>query len=275
MAHHSRMQRDASQRTAPEIPAGPMTPRPPFWPRQVLPVVGRNLVRTGGLGGQHHLTGPGRNIPPYMQSDGAPLYPPLENLPFQPAPFQPQPSQNVPFQPQLSQHAPSQHAPSQHAPSQHVPSQHTMSQYMPFQHQPSQLVPFQHAPHQHAPFQHTPFHHAPLQRPPFQHGPLQHPGLTAGHLPWGYPYPAPLPSPVPHQAMTRPSVQAPFAQGRGTPDVEAPPVHVERKVVKRGGESALLRHRLTLPTLDDIIQIRGLAKEVSATHLSCASRHSC
>ena len=30
-----------------------------------------------------------------------------------------------------------------------------------------------------------------------------------------------------------------------------------------------------LPTLDDVIQTHGLAKEVSATHLSCASWHSC
>ena len=73
--------------------------------------------------------------------------------------------------------------------------------------------------------------------------------------------------------MTGPSEQAPPGQGSGAPPVEDPPVGAERKVVERGGERALLRRRLMLRTLEGIIQTRGLAKEVSATHLSRASWH--
>ena len=60
-----------------------MAPLLHFQPPQVLPFMGHGPVPTGG--GQHRLTGVGRDIP-------------LENPLVQHAPFQPTPSQYVPSQ---------------------------------------------------------------------------------------------------------------------------------------------------------------------------------
>ena len=193
MAHHPRLQRDTMQGTASNIPTGPMTPPPPFQPPQVLPLMGRDPVSTGGPGDQCHITGPRTTIPPYLPSHGTPLYPPLGSLPFQHPPFQHPPLQRPPFQ--------------------HPP-------FHQFQPAPPQPPPFQHMLPQPPSFQHM-----PPQPPPFQHAPFQHSGLTTALLPWGYTYPAPLPAPVPHQVLMRPSGQAlPVEQkvvngGKGGPAV--------------------------------------------------------
>ena len=245
MAHHPHLQCDGAQRPVPDIPTGRVIPLSPL---HVPPLVGRD---PGGPGSQRHFTGPGRYIPPHMESHGTQPYMPLENPPFQYVPFQLVPPQHA-LSPYMSpQHAQSQYMPPQGAPSQYVPPQSALSQYAPPQGTPSQYVPPQgapsqyapprHAPPQYVPSQHTPSQyappqHLPLQYAPPQHLPFQYPNVSVAHLPWGYTYLAPLPTPVPHQVIVRPGGQAPPAQGSSTPAVESPPARVEQKVVREEGE---------------------------------------